>query len=206
MHFTLQLLGTYNKYSLVSFAKKHQLEKDTAYLATKRNGRNWYTLIHGRFTSRQQAQQAISNLPSALQKTKPWIRRFDGIQSTTHATEKTARDVSEPSQAATQPASLDLTAHAAWLWSQNPEHFTIQLLGSHNLDALRSFMQQHRLDKQTSFYRTRRDGQQWFVLLYGSYPDRNQAKAQIEKLPAAIRKTKPWPRRFVDIHTELTSQ
>ena len=102
--------------------------------------------------------------------------------------------------------SLDLTAHAAWLWSQNPEHFTIQLLGSHNLDALRSFMQKHKLEKQASFYRTLRDGKEWFVLLHGSYTERAKAKAAIEKLPADIRKTQPWARRFLDIHGELSSQ
>lgn len=208
--FTLQLLGTYNKYSLTSFVKQHQLEKDTAYFVTQRNGRNWYTLVHGRFATRDTARQAINSLPDALQKTQPWIRRFDGIQSITKtAVSTTSKDVVESSQAKmdnSQPASLDLTAHAAWLWSQNPQHFTIQLLGSHNLEALRSFMQQHQLEKQVSFYRTRRDGKQWFVLLHGSYPDRSQAKAAIEKLPAEIRKSKPWPRRFLDIHNELSSQ
>lgn len=209
--FTLQLLGTYNKYSLTSFAKQHNLEKDTAWFVTQRNGRNWYTLVYGRFTTRESAKQAISVLPVALQKTKPWIRRFDSIQSGSKTVVKTTQtnNAVEPQQnnaGNSQPASLDLTAQAAWLWSQNPQHFTIQLLSGHNLDALRRFMHKHQLEKNASFYRTRRNGSQWFVLLHGSYSDRSKAKAAIEKLPTEIRKTNPWPRRFLDIHGELSSQ
>ena len=209
--YTLQLLGTYNKYALTSFAKQHNLEKDTAWFVTQRNGRNWYTLVHGHFTTRESARQAISALPEALQKTKPWIRRFDGIQSGSKSVVKTTQTNNVVKSQQTnadnsQPASLDLTAQAAWLWSQNPQHFTIQLLGGHNLEALLRFMQKHKLEKQASFYRTRRNGSQWFVLLHGSYADHNKAKAAIEKLPAEIRKTSPWPRRFLDIHGELSSQ
>lgn len=209
-HYTLQLLGTYNKYSLTSFAKQHTLEKDTAFFTTLRNSRNWYTLIHGYFESREAAKQAIRSLPESLQKTEPWIRRFDGIQAAIKETKTADKEVPETGDNVlnniSQPQSLDLTAHAAWLWSQNPAHYTIQLLGGHNLDALQTYMQKHQLQKQASFYRTRRDGKQWFALLYGSYPDRSKAQAAIEELPAEIRKTRPWPRPFSNIHDELSSQ
>jgi DamX protein len=209
-HFTLQLLGTYNKYSMTSFARQHALEKDTAFFITRRNGKNWYTLIHGHFASREAAQHAIALLPESLQKTEPWIRRFDSIQGAIKTGKTAGSDVPEPVETilnnVSQPQSLDLTAHAAWLWSQNPQYFTIQLLSGHSLDALHSYTQKHQLQKQAIFYRTLRDGKQWFVLLYGSFPDRNHALAAIEKLPEEVRKSRPWPRRFANIHGELTSQ
>jgi DamX protein len=215
-HFTLQLLGTYNKGSLESFVKRHQLEKNTAFFVSRRNNRNWYTLVHGRFASKPLAQQAVNQLPADLQKIRPWIRRFADIQSTTRlsaqpAPAKTGGDLVEPSKPALSapantPSSLDLTANAAWLWSQNPGHYTLQLLGSHQLEALRSFIKQHQLARQTSFYRTRRNNREWFVLLYGSYPDREQALAAISRLPAELQRSKPWARRFADIHAELSSQ
>ena len=215
-HFTLQVLGTYNKSSLVSFVKKHKLEKDTAFFVSQRNNRNWYTLIHGRFTSRQVAQEAIAELPTALQKIRPWIRRFADIQSRKSqqqpAAPKTSHNLIEPPQAV-QPSnkiatvqSLDLAANAAWLWSQSPRHYTLQLLGSHQLDALHAFTQKHQLTRQTSFYRTRHNNREWFVLLYGSYAERDQAKKAITLLPASLQQTKPWARRFNDIHAELSSQ
>lgn len=214
-HVTLQLLGTYNKSSLVNFATKHKLEKDTAFFITQRENRNWYTLVHGRFNSKLEAEEAVRQLPTEVQKTRPWIRHFADIQSskTSVKTPKhNSGDIIEISKPVTTTAktlaapSLDLTANAAWLWSQNPGHYTLQLLGSHRVEALRAFTQKHQLTKQTTYYRTRRDNKEWFVLLYGSYPEREQAKKAINQLPAALRESKPWIRRFSDVHGELSSQ
>jgi septal ring-binding cell division protein DamX len=43
--------------------------------------------------------------------------------------------------------------------------------------------------------KTERDGQTWYVLLYGHYSTQARAQAAAAALPAALRgSTQPWPR------------
>jgi len=213
-HFTMQLLGTFNKSSLIDFVKTHNLEKNTAFFVSQRNNRNWYTLVHGNFSSKLLAEQELKKLPTELQKTKPWIRRFSDIQSSQSSTNKEIKAVVKAAQdvpkiktiTPPQPKTLDLTTNAAWLWSQNPSHYTLQLVGGHQLEALRAFTKQHQLTKQATFYRTKRNNREWFVLLYGSYPSRALAKKKLDNMPVSLQQTKPWPRSFANIHAELSQQ
>jgi DamX protein len=44
-----------------------------------------------------------------------------------------------------------------------------------------------------------RDGETWYVVVYGSYRDRTKAKAAISGLPVALRELKPWVRQVGDL-------
>ncbi|HFD80104.1 MAG TPA: hypothetical protein ENK05_06920 [Gammaproteobacteria bacterium] len=82
-----------------------------------------------------------------------------------------------------------------WLLQQPETAFSLQLLGSRSEQSLLDFIRSNRLDLQrTAYYRGRYKGSDWYVLLYGSYPDRKAALAARSTLPARVRKGKPWPR------------
>lgn len=76
---------------------------------------------------------------------------------------------------------------------QDAQSYTIQLLASSQLQAIKSFLQQHQL-KAIRTVKTERAGQPWYILTYGRYPDYAAAKKAIQDLPASLRQYNPWPR------------
>lgn len=85
-----------------------------------------------------------------------------------------------------------------WLERQPAGSYTIQLLASTNLDAcLDSGRAAGRaLGSPVHLVRHQVGAGNYCVLLYGSFPDREQARAGLESLPPPLRRNKPWLRRF----------
>ncbi len=82
------------------------------------------------------------------------------------------------------------------IMAKNREHYTIQLLGSRDLDKLKIFVNQHGLKQQVTYVQTRRGESDWYVLLYGSYPTVGEARLNLKKLPELLQRSKPWLRQF----------
>ncbi|MDR9436909.1 MAG: SPOR domain-containing protein [Thiohalophilus sp.] len=198
-HYTLQLLAAQQRDNLQAFIERHNLSENSAIFESRRNGRPWYAVAYGSFADRDAAQQAIGDLPDGIE---PWIRRIGDIQpqgdnaaqeetSTTSITDKPV------------PRSNALRDHAAWLWDQDPGHYTLQLIAGRNADAVRAFIDRHDLRGQAVFYQTRREGNPWYVVVLGNHADRQAALAAREQLPTSLREQSPWPRPFSDIHADL---
>jgi len=202
-HFTLQLLGSQRKDSLEKFVKQHRLAGDVAWFAGQRNQRPWYVLIQGRYASRAQAQDAASTVVKNIRGIKPWIRPFADIQKTLKQQAVTPLPATITAAPSPPPPASDKTTSAAWLWSQDPSHYTLQLLGGQTEAGIQRFIRQHKLTGKAVYYRTTRNNHPWYVLVYNSYPNYASAKAAIASLPASLRKTQPWPRSFAGIHAEL---
>jgi DamX protein len=98
----------------------------------------------------------------------------------------------------------------AWLLRQPPKSYSLQLLGSRSEKSVTRFIEDNRLDlRQTAYYRGKFKDSEWFVLLYGLYPSRSAALEARERLPAVLRKGKPWPRSLESVHSairEMTPQ
>jgi len=205
-HFSLQLLGTYNKNSIQPFSKTHKLTNNTAVYQTLRNGKAWYSLIYGSFDTKEAAQQAKKEI--ANKKVKPWLRRFDNIQAkinTEKTTTKAVRPkiVKTPTAIITNPSIATAKDPAAWLWSQDPRHYTLQLLGGRNDKNIQRFIRKYKLKDKAIYFHTRHNQRNWYALVYGSYSNRNKALQAIKKLPPALQKTSPWARSFASIHKDL---
>lgn len=80
-----------------------------------------------------------------------------------------------------------------WLLSQNPESFTIQIVASASKENLIKFSKNNFANKQTAFYQKITNNKQWFVLVYGIYPTKENALEEIKALPESIQKNKPYP-------------
>ena len=89
-----------------------------------------------------------------------------------------------------------------WISAQPPGHYTLQLLGVSREASARAFVKRHGLGGQAHVFRARRKGRDWFVVIYGNYPSKAEAQAALKRLPAAVRKGGPWPRRFREIQAE----
>jgi DamX protein len=90
-----------------------------------------------------------------------------------------------------------------WIRSQNPEHYTLQLVAGNNLKTVRSFISQHTLDGPLAIYHTTRKGKPWFGLVQQSYSSKQAAIDARQQLPAALRKQKPWVRKFASLQKDL---
>jgi DamX protein len=87
-----------------------------------------------------------------------------------------------------------------WISRQNPEHFTLQVMGSHERLAITRVMHDHKLspDKATVLH-TRLNNKDWFILVYGSYSTPDKARTAVRTLPKDLQLTRPWPRQIGDI-------
>lgn len=198
-NFTLQLLATHHEATAKNYLKKFSLKEDAAIFKVKRNGENWFTLLYGNYPSKSLAQTAANKLPKGV--SKPWVRSFASVVSTLGQPAKQATVTNRSSSLSN--ATVIPKNSGSWLWSQDPRHYTLQLLAGGSKQAIQSYIQRHKLKGKAAQFHSLRDGKDWYILLYGSYDGYAKAKQAVEQLPLAIRKSKPWPRRFSAIHAEL---
>lgn len=73
-------------------------------------------------------------------------------------------------------------------------HYTIQLVASHRLEALRYFIKTHHLEGQAKIFKTQKQGRNWYILTLGDLGFRENAKQKVNHLPAHLTKLSPWVR------------
>ena len=82
----------------------------------------------------------------------------------------------------------------AWLRRQRGKDYTLQVMGTHDLPAMRQFLASARLGARSAWFKTTHNGRPWYVVVFGLYPTRDEAAAAIPSLPETLRKGRPWPR------------
>lgn len=135
--------------------------------------------------------------------TEPAPTPIEGTEQPTVAT--TAREtavVVTPTSAAVLPNNPDLLG-TTWLLERPAAHFTLQLLGVRSESSLLKFISQSQIPDPVAYFHTEYKGGDWYVLVQGDYPTMTAARAAIAKLPASIRKSKPWPRTFSTVHADI---
>jgi septal ring-binding cell division protein DamX len=88
---------------------------------------------------------------------------------------------------------------------QNPDRYTLQLLGSPNLSAIQKMIAQNKRDKNYHWFMTSKFGKPWYSLIYGSYKSKNAASRGFKNLPAEFRRTKPWIRQFSALQSQIST-
>lgn len=218
-NFTLQLFGTNRKANADQFIDQHKLKGQAGYFQTRRKGADWFSVVYGNYTSQDNARRAIKQLPATLARIKPWVRRMDDIQASINATRKqaprtkkttSARPVRPPQpdgttgQQTSAKVNVDETQNESWIWSQDPRHFTLQLLGARSARSIQQFLTKYKgLNGKAVFFYTRHDQRDWYTVIYGVYTDRESANRAIKRLPEELQGSSPWIRSFGSIHAEL---
>ena len=114
--------------------------------------------------------------------------------------------VAPPADTAVKSTATEVAQRENWLLQQPDSHFTLQLIGSRNEQAVQQFIKENNLPaEQTAYYRGQYKGAEWFVVLYGVYPSRSAAAEHIADLPKKIQQKKPWPRPMVSIHKAISA-
>ncbi|MFM5855803.1 SPOR domain-containing protein [Aeromonas rivipollensis] len=128
-----------------------------------------------------------------------------GAAAQAQSTAPVAKTTATP--AATAPAAAPAPKVAltpvAVLNKKARNHYSIQLMGASNTQAVDSFVAEHGLAGKVWVYKTRFRGSPWYVVVQGDYANSTQAKAAIRKLSPALLKGQPWPKSFAQIQKEL---
>jgi DamX protein len=116
------------------------------------------------------------------------------------------RDATPPKAKAGQQVSTTGVKQEAWLLQQRPENYTLQLIGLRDAQGIPRFIKRNSLNGQAAYFRTSHQGQPWFVVLYGVYPNRGAAVKARSKLPPKLRGTGVWPRSFGSVQKEIRNR
>lgn len=99
-----------------------------------------------------------------------------------------------PTEAGVEPADS-----LAWLSNQPAEFYLIQLMGSHDRAKMENYRRNLHLPHPLTLHSTDRNGQDWYLLFYGPFPDYESAMDAREQLPAELRSNQPWIRQIGSI-------
>ena len=227
-NYTIQLFGSHNKSAIGELVKKYALTGDVLRYTTQRNGQNWYTMTYGSYLSKNLAEAAIMTLNPALTKT-PWVRNFASIkdqlseplvqtsitaagqkekQGITPAPEAAKLDKPEPgsAQKATSGKTAAKTKGEAWIWTQNPADYTIQLIALSTETGIKDYMKKNVIESKSAYFKRVRDGKTLYVLIYGSYADKFSAQQAAKQLSIKINNSQPWIRNFSAVHGMMSSR
>lgn len=130
-------------------------------------------------------------------------RKVTATGERTFANQKQITTKKAASSSAPAIVGPGLEKSSRWLRSRDPEHFTLQLLGAHNYDAVKSFIENSHAEDEIAQFSTLRQGQQWYVVVYGDYPSRDAAVLAVSKIPEKFRVLKPWVRSFASVQNDL---
>ncbi len=110
--------------------------------------------------------------------------------------ESTSRDPAAESAADSTAVATPTAPADPWKAAQAARRYTLQIAGFRRTASLEWFLQRQNLDAELAVHRAERDGQPWYVLLYGIYDTSGQAAAAKRQLPARLAAQRPWVRRI----------
>jgi len=113
--------------------------------------------------------------------------------------EAPGEDVSEePAEPGFEPGAPEYFRDSDWHEDKSEGRYTLQLLGSFNENTAIEFVSDYDVEAMV-YVRTQHQGEPWFVVLVGDYPDRDSAREAISALPDRIQELGPWARPFDDL-------
>jgi DamX protein len=109
-----------------------------------------------------------------------------------------------PTSAETHDAASKETHREDWLLQQAPGDYSLQVLGSRHQQSIIDYIEHHHLPAgETAYYRGRYKDADWYVLMFGVFPSRQDALDARARLPARVRKENPWPRSMESVHAAI---
>ena len=78
--YTIQLVASHQQIDINKFRQSNELLAQTKVRRFSNARGSWYILTLGEFTSRNQAQEKASHLPSGLARFNPWVRPVSGLE------------------------------------------------------------------------------------------------------------------------------
>jgi len=93
--------------------------------------------------------------------------------------------------------------HERWLLQQEPSHYTLQLFGTSSEQKLKRYIEQHKLQAHSAYFRRTHKDKDWYSLLYGNYSSRDEAAAEAKRLKGELKLGNIWIRSFKDVQASI---
>ncbi len=93
----------------------------------------------------------------------------------------------------------------AWILHQRPDHYALQLAAGGNEQNIVAFINRHNLSGEAAYFRFKRNGDDWYCLLYGDFKDYAQAKRALDALPSQLRRSRPWVRTLASVQESIAA-
>lgn len=76
--YTIQMSAGHNESTAIDFIHRHA-SVSLVYTRSSYKGKPWYVVVHGTYRDSQAAHKALDQLPEAMRKQGPWVRRTAGL-------------------------------------------------------------------------------------------------------------------------------
>ncbi|WP_193017342.1 SPOR domain-containing protein [Proteus sp. FME41] len=162
--------------------------------------------------NQQQAgiNQATNQQPLTAQQPKPeqpvtQPPATKPVQKPAEVKTPTIKPVTPPATTQPKPTTKPVVSgslSAGNLSSIPASNYTLQLSGASRQDTLEAFAKKN-LNGNYAIYKTQRNGNPWYVLIYGNYRNISEAKQAVSSLPAPVQAKQPWVRPMKHVHQDL---
>lgn len=78
--YTIQLVGLQDERGIAKFIRQHSVSGHIAYYRTQRNGKPWFPVLYGAYSTRGRAVDARDKLPKSLVESGVWLRTLGSVQ------------------------------------------------------------------------------------------------------------------------------
>ncbi|HEY0720117.1 MAG TPA: AAA family ATPase [Gammaproteobacteria bacterium] len=203
-NYTLQVMVASAPGTILELAKgAGDTASPMAVASFTQDGRQLSLLLYGSYATRSEAESAATRVEASF-RMRPWIRRFAALPALSDSaiTPSAASTTSATASTATSSAAV---AGAAWLWSRNPGHYTIQLMGDGQRSSLHNFVARYHPAGPLAMIRVARGGEAWHLLVAGEYESAAEAAAAVAALPDELKARAPWPRQFCSLQDQMAA-
>lgn len=126
------------------------------------------------------------------------------IKDSTIANKKVTDDTVSATKTDRAGKSISFSIDEERLLSAKSTTFATQLFASYSEKSAQTFIQDNKTKVGALlYYRTEYKGKPWFVVVSGPFESKDIARAEVAKLPASLRKQKPWVRSIEPIQASL---
>jgi len=142
-----------------------------------------------------QASKQEQRIPAQNVSTPATSKQEPVTQKTPEPTSNGEKIASTTMSRSKLPTQVGLRS-TAWLLKQDSNYYTIQILAVRRLQALKEYTLAQSIPLDLAYFRTRRDGRDYYVLVAGVFPTREAARVAASKLPKKVRANTPWIRKI----------
>lgn len=108
-----------------------------------------------------------------------------------------------PQAKANMPLTSPTTGTATAAVTAKPG-YTLQVMASHDYQALKSLVVRNHLSSSATIYESTVNGKQWYTLGFGRFESAQRARQALTKLPLSLRRYNPWA-KSLSLMTEVSS-
>ncbi len=90
-----------------------------------------------------------------------------------------------------------------WILRQDKNSYTFQLMGSWDRDEIVEYIAKYALEGNVAVFNSLRQDKVWYVLLYGSFSDKQQAILARSNWPEPLNTVPTWLRRFNSVQQQI---